>query len=278
MGLVHVETERLLPIGRFAISTGLTVKALRHYDEVGVLRPARVDEATGYRFYALGQIRTAAAIARLRALELPLSEVSAVLEGDPETQRATLAAHRDRLAARLDETRRLIDDLDRLIDREEDLVPESGLPELTVEEVPARTYAVVRDRVRMEDLPRVIPQHIATTHEWVAGHGGFQGAPMASVGPADESGLLDLEVGWPVDGSQTPAAPLELVTYEPTRAVVHRHVGPYERLHQTYAMLEAALAAAELRPKAPARESYATNPEEEPDAEKWVTEIVWPVD
>ena len=39
--------ESLLPIGRFARLTGLTVKALRHYDEVGLLEPASVDSATG---------------------------------------------------------------------------------------------------------------------------------------------------------------------------------------------------------------------------------------
>jgi hypothetical protein len=42
----------LLSIGRFAHFTGLTVKALRHYDSVGLLRPASVDPHTGYRRYA----------------------------------------------------------------------------------------------------------------------------------------------------------------------------------------------------------------------------------
>jgi len=40
---MKVETEGMLSIGRFARLSGLTVKALRHYDEVGLLRPARVD-------------------------------------------------------------------------------------------------------------------------------------------------------------------------------------------------------------------------------------------
>jgi DNA-binding transcriptional MerR regulator len=46
---MKVETERMLSIGRFARLTGLTVKALRHYDELGLLRPAHVDGWTGYR-------------------------------------------------------------------------------------------------------------------------------------------------------------------------------------------------------------------------------------
>lgn len=49
--MTHVlETGELLSIGRFARISGLTVKALRHYDDVGLLRPARVDDATGYRY------------------------------------------------------------------------------------------------------------------------------------------------------------------------------------------------------------------------------------
>ena len=59
---------------------------------------------------------------------------------------------------------------------------------------------------------------------------------------------------------------------------MHAHVGPYEALHRTYAVLEQALAAAKLTPTGPARESYETNPEDEPDPQKWVTRIVWPVE
>ena len=40
-----------MQIGRFARLTGLTVKALRHYDEIGLLRPAGVDPESGYRSY-----------------------------------------------------------------------------------------------------------------------------------------------------------------------------------------------------------------------------------
>jgi DNA-binding transcriptional MerR regulator len=58
-------TEQLMPIGRFARLTGLTVKALRHYDEVGLLRPAAVDPETGYRSYAPEQVRRAETIRKL---------------------------------------------------------------------------------------------------------------------------------------------------------------------------------------------------------------------
>ena len=47
---------QLMPIGRFSRLTGVGVKALRHYDEVGLLVPAAVDDETGYRFYSADQV------------------------------------------------------------------------------------------------------------------------------------------------------------------------------------------------------------------------------
>jgi len=51
-----LETAQLMTIGRFARLTGLTVKALRHYDELGLLRPTAVDPDTGYRSDSSAQI------------------------------------------------------------------------------------------------------------------------------------------------------------------------------------------------------------------------------
>ena len=64
--------ESLMSIGRFARLTGLTVKALRHYDELGLLRPAAVDPETGYRSYSSAQLGRAEAIRLLRRLPEPL--------------------------------------------------------------------------------------------------------------------------------------------------------------------------------------------------------------
>ena len=59
-------TEDLVPIGRFAQSTRLSQKALRLYDENGLLPPVRVDEESGYRYYDWRQVRRARRIALLR--------------------------------------------------------------------------------------------------------------------------------------------------------------------------------------------------------------------
>jgi DNA-binding transcriptional MerR regulator len=101
--------DDLLAIGRFARLAGLSVGALRHYDELDLLQPAFVDPATGYRSYARSQLATARAIARLRDLELPLDSIRGYLAADdPADQRRVLAGHRDRLAARTARLQRVL--------------------------------------------------------------------------------------------------------------------------------------------------------------------------
>lgn len=273
---MSIETDGLLPIGRFAQATGLSVKALRHYADIGLLRPAHVDAHTGYRYYALGQIRSGVAIVRLRALDVPLAEMAPLLETDPDTLRERLSVHRERLAARLAEARQALDAIDRIIDGEEVLVPEKAIGELTVEQVPARSFVVRRRQAPMEELQQVIPECIRETADWVFANGGADGAPTALFDTPD-NGITNVEVGWPVAGQLDPPEPLEFVTHPATRAIVHEHIGPYDALHSTYAALERAMAAAGLHPTGPSRESYETNPDEEPDPQKWVTRIVWPV-
>ncbi len=91
----------LLVIGRFARLSGLSVGALRHYDEVDLLRPARVDPETGYRSYRREQLEPARTIVRLRDLEVPLETIRAYLgTDDPAERRRLLAQHHRRLEAR----------------------------------------------------------------------------------------------------------------------------------------------------------------------------------
>ena len=80
-----------MPIGRFSRLTGLSVKALRHYDELGLLRPATVDAETGYRSYSSAQVGRAEAIRTLRRLELPLDDIATLLATDDPGDRAARA-------------------------------------------------------------------------------------------------------------------------------------------------------------------------------------------
>jgi protein phosphatase len=75
----------LLTIGTFAKASRLSPKALRLYDELGLLPPARVDPVTGYRLYAPEQLDQARLVAWLRRLGMPLARIQHVctLEAGP---------------------------------------------------------------------------------------------------------------------------------------------------------------------------------------------------
>ncbi|MFI7430283.1 MerR family transcriptional regulator [Micromonospora sp. NPDC049836] len=75
---------RLLTIGAFARAARLTAKALRLYDELGLLPPAAVDPHSGYRYYAPAQLDRARLIAALRRAGMPLAEIRTVCGLDPE--------------------------------------------------------------------------------------------------------------------------------------------------------------------------------------------------
>src|SRR5688500_5080298 len=127
----------MIPIGRFARLCRLSVARLRHYDELGLLAPAWVDPATGYRYYTRDQVRDAMAIGLLRDLDVGLPAIGELLAGDEERRAHVLAAERVRLAAELDRRRRTMDALERLL--------ADGLwhPEVTLTREPGRRLLVV---------------------------------------------------------------------------------------------------------------------------------------
>lgn len=84
--------EELLTIGAFAARSRLSAKALRLYDRLGLLAPAHVDEATGYRYYRAGQAERARLVALLRQLDMPLARIAEVVEAEEATDGDRAAA------------------------------------------------------------------------------------------------------------------------------------------------------------------------------------------
>jgi protein phosphatase len=83
----------LLPIGAFARATRLSPKALRLYDELGLLPPAYVDPDTGYRFYDPAQLEQARLVAWLRRLGMPLARIRVVCQLGPVQAAQEVAAY-----------------------------------------------------------------------------------------------------------------------------------------------------------------------------------------
>lgn len=94
----------LMSIGRFSRLTGLTVKALRLYDRLGLLQPAVVDLSSGYRYYSPSQMHVARAICLMRSTRMPLADIQALLDTDDrERLEERLAQHRRSIESRLEE-------------------------------------------------------------------------------------------------------------------------------------------------------------------------------
>ena len=92
----------MLTIGAFAKACRLSPKALRLYDELDLLRPARVDPDTGYRYYAAGQLERARLVAWLRRLGMPLAEIRRVCllhDRDPSAAALEIRAYWARVEA-----------------------------------------------------------------------------------------------------------------------------------------------------------------------------------
>lgn len=104
-------------IGAFSKLSKITVKALRYYDEIGLLKPQHVDPDTGYRFYTTAQLIPLQRIAALRQAGLSIDEVSAVLSGQDSA--AVLTKRRAELRWELDEAKGRLLRLESILDRED---------------------------------------------------------------------------------------------------------------------------------------------------------------
>ncbi len=83
----------LWTIGDFARESGLTPKALRLYDDLGLLRPTEVDPGSGYRRYAPEQLGRARLVATLRLVGMPLARIEEVLDASPATAARLVEAY-----------------------------------------------------------------------------------------------------------------------------------------------------------------------------------------
>jgi len=105
----------LVTIGAFARLSRLSAKALRRYDELGLLPPALVDPVNGYRYYDPAQVRAARLVAWLRRIGMPLARIREVIALEPGAAAAAIRAYWARVesetAARRDLAAFLIDQL-----------------------------------------------------------------------------------------------------------------------------------------------------------------------
>ncbi len=104
-----------LTVRQLAAISGVTVRTLHHYDEIGLLRPAVVG-ANGYRYYGRKELLRLQRILFHRELGVPLSAIAELLDFEGEDEIYVLKQHREKLEAERERYRVLIETIDRTIE------------------------------------------------------------------------------------------------------------------------------------------------------------------
>ena len=118
-------------IGEFARRSRLSVKALRLYDKRRVLVPARVDEASGYRYYDVTQLEDARLVSMLRQLDLSLAAIRKLVACDPADAADQIAVHWRKVESVHDARRELADYLVNRLSGKKSVVYEVATRELS---------------------------------------------------------------------------------------------------------------------------------------------------
>ncbi len=263
-----------MAIGRFARLCRLSVKQLRNYADLGLLVPAWVDPATGYRYYRAGQAREALSIGLLRSLDVPLAVIGEVLSGTGAAR--ALGRVRDDLEAELARRRRTLATLERVL--------AGGIPDAPVDVVvePARRVILARDvAAGVRDIGRAVSACVARLTE------------VSRDGPARLIGLFPVELDEPLpvtvaldpaaDGD-IPGAPAEAPWLRPPagtsadllpagRFARVTHVGPYDQITLAYHALLAWCAERGHPVRGTVREVYLSDPAATPP-ERLVTDLM----
>ena len=147
----------MFSIGEFARLGGVSARTLRHYDEIGLLRPAAVDQDTGYRGYSAAQLGQLNRIMALKELGLSLTQVRRLLGGITlDELRGMLALRRAELENELHQRRSQLLGIEA---RLRSIAREDGMPadDIVVKVIPAMGVVALAGRA-----VGYAPQHVVT--------------------------------------------------------------------------------------------------------------------
>jgi len=259
-----------LTIGEFSKMTYLSVKALRHYHDVGLLEPAEIDPSSGYRRYSAEQVPTAQAIRRFRDLDMPLDQVRAVLHApDITTRNQAILAHLETMQQQLERTQHTVASLQGLL-----TTPSAPRP-VTYLTLAATPALAVRATVAFEDASAWLDDAYAELRAAVAAAGLSAAGPDGALyhdafftdGDGDVVAYVPVGAGFAAlePAATGRAGALELPA---TRVAAMVHEGSFDDLDQTYGALGTVVAELGLGAEGPIREIYLADDR---------AEVCWPI-
>jgi len=262
----------LLQIGEFARLTGLTVRNVRYYGDLGLLPPGEIDSATGYRRYRIDQVERAAQLVSLKEIGLALDEIRLVLDDQLDD-----LGFRNLLAARVTELEReaggLAEQLQRARAqlRQLDTRLDSPMRDVTVKTTEPTTIAFVRAQIGgVAEIAPLFPKLFGVVD------------PANASGPggniyhyfSDDGSSIDVEAVIQVPAGYQAASPADVRVIEATQVASLMHHGSFNRLHEAHAELLAWVDANDYTVSGPAYEwNLVCTPPVTQDNESYVTEI-----
>lgn len=269
----------MFKIGEFSRLSQVTVKTLRHYDKLGLLKPAEVDRFTGYRYYSADQLPRLNRILALKGLGLSLEQIAQLLESDlpPAQIRGMLRLKQAEIQEQLQEEQAQLAQVEwrlRRIEQEESMPAQ----EVVLKNIPALQVVSVRDIVpTFGDTHQLYGELFA----YLGQHRINPAGPPLAIYYDEEyrEQNVDVEVAVPVVGKAPTAARVtgqDLPPIEKMACIVHK--GAYEAFDVTYGQLMAWIEANGYRMSGPIREIYVRGPESSTDPSTYVTEIQLPVE
>lgn len=196
--------KNYLSVGRFAMAAQLTRKAMRLYDEQGILVPAFVDPDSGYRYYNPAQLETARTIRLLREMEMSLADIGRVLAAPNEAEAIELVIeHRRLFDAKAEQMRRASYRVFASIRKEH----EPMSTDITTKSFPACHAFGIMKNITVPAFHHFIPQALEQLHTYIQESGAsVAGDPLCFYhGPVNENDDGPIEICWPATGDLKPS-------------------------------------------------------------------------
>ncbi|WP_280301045.1 MerR family transcriptional regulator [Nocardia neocaledoniensis] len=269
----------MFSIGDFARHGQVSVRMLRHYDAVGLLRPARVDAATGYRFYTAAQLARLNRLVALKELGFTLEQVSRMLDPGPgpEELRGMLTLRRAELAQRIAADNARLTDVEarlRIIEKE-GVMPEQDVVLKSVAAVRVARATAVAASFEPQAISPVIQPLFSDLSDRLAEAGIAIAGPAIAYYDARDDGTVGVHACVPVNVEPDAAQGFSIVDLPAFAKVATTvHHGDVAGIGSAWQALGRWVEDNGYRTAAPVRE---VTLEWTPDPAGWVTELQEPI-
>lgn len=268
----------MLKIGEFSRLSRISVRMLRHYDRLGILKPAYIDRFTDYRYYIESQLPVACRIAALRDMGFPLAEIGDILPCYDDAARlaACIQARRAALIALQEDTAHKLRLLDTALER---LRKEENMNyDVTIRTLPARYAATVRMTIpRYEDERMLWHYMLKETRDVPLDRAEPPYRTVTFLDAEYKERDIDVEASMAVKGSY---ADTQHVKFKSLPAVTYAGCickGAYEQLSEAIAAVTAWIEANGYEHTGPLFDIYHVSPHDTTNPDEFVTEVCFPV-